>query len=177
MTVRIRHGDSYAEISGELEGQIRAAVRRASGDVLAVIEDETSRLFRQARDLMPVRTGATRAALRQMVEITTDGVVRGRVIAPRHARYILSWQIAGRTQRLNPGTVALLRQRGVPHPQQKLDRAKRLAISLGVDGKRAAERGSVRWLLLGYPEKHAGKQLEVILGPVIERALSGELEG
>lgn len=176
MPLTIRHGDWSATVSDDLERDIRRAVRRAAGDVLDEVEASTDRLYRQARDLMPVQTGRTRDGLRKDVEITTDGQIRGRVTAPRHMRYIRSWQIATDYGRMNEGTVRLLQSRGVGNPRAKQARARRLMQQLGTAGSKAARTGTVRWMLFGWPERAEVEELTKTVGPLIEHALSRDLE-
>ena len=170
MSITIRRGEFEATLSGDLEQQIRDALGETGRRVFDEIKAATERLYRDAYDGWPVKTGASRDSLRQQTVIRADGVVVGEVRAEAgYARYIQSWQL--RDNGVRYGAAERIAKLGV-NPARQLQ----VVRQAGRRGSRAAQSGSAMWLLLRWPEKDAGERLEVELGPIVSRALQSRID-
>ncbi len=63
-----------AVLSDDLSGFVRQAIERATGGVFSVLEEETDRVFREAVDEWPVKSGRSKRDLYSSVEIGPDAV-------------------------------------------------------------------------------------------------------
>jgi hypothetical protein len=174
----VRSGDWTAQISGDFERQIDAALGEAGRRVVTEVDREIEGIYRDAYAAWPMKTGTSRRTLTRQTVIDIRGIVRGEVRAgASYARYIQSWQIGNRPGRDSPGTTEHLRALGVGDPVRQRDIAQGIAQAAGKAASKASKSGSAMWLLLRWPEMRAAKTLTASLRPVIEAALASRLEG
>ena len=155
----------------DLERRLDAGTRAVSRRILEDFRRRATSIYDDAKRAWPVgdrsrprsRTGPhSRDLLRMDVRINVvTGEVRAVVISPApYTRYI------------GAGTS----KRGKPIVSVKAKEGADAVRPAGYQpGRKAAQRGMVRWTLLGWPERFHAKELVKDLGPQLIEAMQGEV--
>lgn len=95
--LRVGVGDVQVSLSDDFEQLIRAALDQALPGAVQVVEDVVDRVWRQAVERSPVRTGKFQSGLQHALIVAPDyASIRGRVWDDvEYARFVKSPQLPG----------------------------------------------------------------------------------
>lgn len=95
--LRFGQGSVSFSMSDDFSSLVRAALDRALPGVVERVESATQRVYQQAVDRAPVKTGAFRASISSELQVLPDlGRIRGRVFSNSpYGQYIKSNKLPG----------------------------------------------------------------------------------